>query len=53
VQTHPLSSGAEVRLGDAYFASDEKDRAADCYRKAVALSPTNGEAIAKLHLWVD
>lgn len=45
---HPNSSNAFDSLGEAYRAHGEKDLAANSYRTAIKLDPTNGHALAML-----
>jgi len=48
LETYPTSAVAIEMLGEAYQAKGERDRAADCYRRALALDPRSHAAAEML-----
>ena len=47
-QCYPRSADAQVGLGDAYRQDGQKEKARDCYRKALTLAPDHAVAAARL-----
>jgi len=45
---YPRSADARVALGEAYLQSGQKDKARDCYNRALILAPGHHEATARL-----
>ena len=48
VASYPQSADALVDLGDAYRQNGQRDRAGECYRRALVLAPGHPTAAAKL-----